>query len=336
MLLWKPVIAALLSTVLISGLPILGVRAEPAWRETNPGTAWHDGLKAAQDYVATAKPTAMMIVHEGRLIGSWGDIRRKVNVASVRKSLLGALYGIAVSEGRIDLASTLADLGIDDKPPTLSAAEKKATVRDLLASRSGVYHPAAYETADMKQDRPARGSHPPGAYWWYNNWDFNVLGTIYRRRTGEDIFESFARRVAAPIGMEDFSPRDGSYVTEPASIHPAYLLRLNARDATRFGLLFLNNGQWNGRQIVPSGWIKESTATVSQISGGHHNYGYMWWTLPPDVFGPGAAYASGIGGQVIAIVPSRQLVAVQLYDTLDRGHTQPFIDLVRQLTIAAP
>lgn len=316
------------------------MQAEPGktWQPVDPASATLHikQVDAAQTYAASARPTALLIVQGDRIVASAGDIRRKINVASVRKSLIGALYGIAVAEGRIDPASMLTDLGIDDNAPALSATEKKATVRDLLMSRSGIYHPASHETSDMKRNRPARGSHLPGEFWWYNNWDFNVLGTIYRRRTGEDIFESFARRIAAPIGMQDFSPHDGRYVTEPESIHPAYPFSLSARDAARFGLLFLKRGQWGGRQIVPANWVKDSTATASPTNRGHHGYGYLWWTLPPDVFGPGAAYASGNGGQIIAIVPSKQMVAVQLNEARRRGRTQPFIDLVKRLTAAAP
>lgn len=309
------------------------VHAEPGreWQKAEPSAGRQHGLKLARDYAAAARPTAMMIVQDGRVIASSGDIKRRINVASVRKSLLGALYGIAIAEGRIDPASTLAELDIDDNAPALSAAEKKATVRDLFMSRSGVYHPASYETSDMKRDRPARGSHPSGALWWYNNWDFNALGTIYRQRTGEDIFESFARRIAAPIGMQDFSARDGRYVTEPDSIHPAYPFSLSARDAARFGLLVLNGGQWNGRQIVPGGWIKDSTEARSQTNRGNQGYGYLWWTLSPEVFGPGAAYASGNGGQIIAVIPSRGLVAVQLNEVQRRRHTRPFFDLIKRL-----
>lgn len=134
------------------------------------------------DYAATLKPTAVMVVQNGEVIANWGEVSRKVNVASVHKSLLTALYCIAVSEGRIDLGSTLADLGMDDKPPVLTGAEKQATVRDLLMARSGIYHAAVYETADIRQKRPERESHAPGTFWFYNNWDFDALGTIYRQQ----------------------------------------------------------------------------------------------------------------------------------------------------------
>jgi hypothetical protein len=73
-----------------------------------------------------------MVVQDDRMIARCGDVRRRVNVHSVSKSLLSALCGIAIPEGRISLSSTLAQPGIDDKPPGLTEVEKQATVRDLL------------------------------------------------------------------------------------------------------------------------------------------------------------------------------------------------------------
>jgi CubicO group peptidase (beta-lactamase class C family) len=63
----------------------------------------------------------------------------------------------------------------------------------------------------MRDSRPPRGSHPAGTFWYHNNWDFNVLGSIYRRRTGEDIFEAIQSRIAAPIGMQEYRVADGQY-----------------------------------------------------------------------------------------------------------------------------
>jgi CubicO group peptidase (beta-lactamase class C family) len=110
--------------------------------------------------------------------------------------------GIAVSDGEVQLDDTMARLGIDDVPPSLSQAEQQATVRDLLEARSGIYHPANYETNEMVTRRPARGSHPPGTFWFYNNWDFNALGAIYEHATGTSVFGGFAWQIARPIGMQ--------------------------------------------------------------------------------------------------------------------------------------
>ncbi|WP_429944087.1 serine hydrolase domain-containing protein [Agrobacterium vitis] len=236
-------------------------------------------------------------------------------------------------------AVSLADLGIDDKRPALTATEKQATIRDLLTARSGVYHVAAYETADIRQKRPERGSHAAGTFWFYNNWDFNALGTIYRQQTGEDIFQSFAKRIAAPIGMEDFSARDGSYSLEKSSVHPAYPFTMSARDLARFGQLFLDGGQWAGRQVVPAAWIRESTKALSQPSDHNSGYGYMWWALRTDQWGQGGAFNAGYGGQVVAYVPEKRLVIVQ---TVDPAHNRrgiemrDFFQLMRKIAAAAP
>lgn len=325
----------------ITFLSIAGNAGAQPWQNADPASGgWSvERLKSAQDYAATLQPTAVMVVQDGKVIASWGDVSREVNVASVRKSLLSALYGIAVAEGRIHLGSTLADLRISDKSPSLTAGEKQATVRDLLMARSGIYHPAAYETGDMRRDRPQRGSHAPGTFWWYNNWDFNALGTIYRQQTAEDIFRSFAQRIAAPIGMEDFSARDGRYIAERQSEHPAYPFSLSARDAARFGQLFLDGGRWNGRQIIPASWVRESTTAYSATDRGSMGYGYLWWTLNPQVFGPGAALASGYGGQAIAFVPSKRLVVVQIVDPAQNAkgvRTSHFVNLLQKIAAATP
>lgn len=316
------------------------VSAEPAehWAPLEQSARSDAVLNAVQAYSVSQRPTAVMVVHNDRVVASWGDVKARVNVRSVRKSLLSTLYGIAIAEKRIDLSSTLSQLGIDDKPSSLTNAEKRATVRDLLTARSGIYHAAAYETSDMRQKRPARGSHETGTFWYYNNWDFNTLGTIYRQTMNEDIFQSFLSRIAQPIGMEDFSAQDGRYVLEASSSHPAYVFSLSARDLARFGLLLVNDGRWNGRQVIPADWIRQSTSAYSQTDRHHLGYGYLWWTLPSDVCGPGASLASGFGGQFVAACASKHLVITQTVD-LDRNrgvHTAAFLDLLRKIAADYP
>jgi hypothetical protein len=102
--------------------PVLGEDgAWPAarWAQAEPAPlSWStEKLKEAEDYARGYSPTAVMIVQAGKVIASGGDNSHKVNVRSIRKSLLNALYGIAVAERKIALDRTLADLGIDDRPP---------------------------------------------------------------------------------------------------------------------------------------------------------------------------------------------------------------------------
>ncbi len=101
-----------------------------------------------------------MILTDGEVVAAWGNIERTYLIHSIRKSMLSVLYGIYVDKGAIDLSKTLAELNIDDLSP-LSDAEKRATVADLLKSRSGIYHDAAAVSASDAASRPSRGSHDP-------------------------------------------------------------------------------------------------------------------------------------------------------------------------------
>src|SRR5512140_2709691 len=150
----------------VFGALLLGsywAHAEPGrhWQAAGPDEKpWSGSIaREVQEFAVEQKPTAIMVVRDDDIVASFGDLGAKVNVRSVRKSLLSALYGIAVKDGRINLDSTLAALEIDDVPPALSPAEKTATVLQLLMARSGVYHLASYETGLMKRGRPARESH---------------------------------------------------------------------------------------------------------------------------------------------------------------------------------
>jgi CubicO group peptidase (beta-lactamase class C family) len=299
-------------------------RLNPAAQWERAGTdGWSaDLLARAQAYSERLGSTAVMVVQRGRAVAQWGDIARKSPIASVRKSLASALYGIAVEERKIRLTTTLAELGIDDKH-SLSAAEKQAAVADLLMTSSGVYHPVDSQPVDLAGPLPARGSHQPGTYFYYNNWDFNVLGTIYQQQTGEGIYDSFKRRIADVIGMEDFVLSDGAWGPGKISNHRNYGFVMSARDLARFGVLYAGRGRWEERQIVPQPWVELSTrahATVDVPAFIGRGYGYMWWTrfggafaadlnVPQSMF-----FAYGLGAQYIFVLPAHDLVIVHTVD----------------------
>ena len=314
-------------------LPLLGILASaPAaaqgWMQyAAPQEAGFSSaaLDAARRYADSVGSGAVFVVHRGRVLAAWGDVSREFQAHSVRKSLVSALYGTAVAEGRIDLDATLGALRVDDDAG-LTEHERGARVRDLIAARSGVYLPAAYAPSDQDEERPARGSHAPGTHWFYNNWDFNVAGVVYEQATGEALYESFARRIAGPLGMEDFDAGDGFLAYEPSlSRHPAHTFRISARDLARLGQLYLQGGRWNGRQVVPEAWVRESTQPHSDLGNGG-GYGYMWWTQAPgtlpDRFPTLRRYAMvqarGTGGQVMWIIPGAEMVIVHRGDT-DHG-----------------
>jgi CubicO group peptidase (beta-lactamase class C family) len=257
----------------------------------------------------------VMVIYNGAVIAQWGQTSRRYMCHSVRKSLLSALYGIAVEEGHIDIDETIGSIGIDEISP-LTEVEKSAKVSDLLKARSGVYLPAAYETLSMKKNRIRRGSHKPGAHYYYNNWDFNTLATIYNKKTSGDLFKSFEDEIASPLQMQDFELRHTYYHLEPEnSRHAAYPFRMSARDLARFGLMFLNQGRWQQKQIVTSDWVSESTKPYSTFPNG--GYGYMWWTLSHQgQLGKLGTYAAfGYGGHAIYVVPEANLVFVHRANT---------------------
>lgn len=260
---------------------------------------------------------ALLVIHDGRVLVAWGDFENRFMCHSIRKSFLSALYGCHVGEGRLNTGKTLAELGIDDSEPALTDAEKQARVVDLLGSRSGIYHAAAYEPASMKANRPPRGTHPPGAHWWYNNWDFNALLTIFEKETGKKIFEEFQKRFAEPLGMQDFRLRDGYYHREPdKSNHPAYPFRMSARDLARFGLLMMRGGRWGDREIVPEDWVRESTRRHSKTGRKDYSgYGYLWLVAGPPLEKYRTFSALGDGENSIDVLPKRDLVFVFRADT---------------------
>jgi CubicO group peptidase (beta-lactamase class C family) len=301
-----------------------------------------EGLAAAREFAGGISTEAVMIVTGGKIVDSWGPLDRKFNAHSIRKSLLSAMAGIRVAEGVLKLDATMEALGIDDNEPGLTSVEKKATVHDLLKARSGVYHPALYETAGMKAARPARHSHAPGEFWYYNNWDFNALGTIYEQVTGAGIYEDLKRLIADPIGMEDYSVEDGKYVTGEDSIHRAYPFRMSARDLARFGLLYLRGGRWEGRQVIPADWVRDSVTAFSdaEMRGG---YGYLWWVetggrhLPGVTLPPGSYSARGAGGHYILNIPALDTVIVHRVDTDQPGRqvaSSEFGELARLILAA--
>ncbi len=309
------------------GSPAQKKTPDPGWRQyAQPADAGFsaDKLKEAWKAADAMGSSAVVVLFKGQVIAAWGDIARRIELHSARKSLMSALVGIEVGEGRLDLAKTMKELGIDDIPP-LSEEEKTATLRDLVMSRSGIYHPAAKETADIKKSRPVRGSHKPGSFWWYNNWDFNMAGVIVERVTGKKVADEFARLIAEPVGMEDFRPRDVFEQYERSlSIHPAHAFRMSARDLARFGQLYLQGGEWQGRTVVPASWVEERTQPKSDVRPGTA-YGEMWWVYPKGDFGRDNFYqtldlydkfaAIGSGGQLILVVPGAGFVFVHLVDT---------------------
>jgi len=276
------------------------------------------GLQHLHQRIAKTQTTGLMVIQGGRVVFEYGDVKKPYLIASMRKSVLSMLYGRHVANGTIKLDSTLAELDIDDIGG-LSAEEKKATVRDLLSARSGVYHQAQNQGDSFKY-APPRGSQKHGEYFLYNNWDFNALGTIFEKRTGRGIYDEFDKQLARPLQMQDFDLSAQRKGGDPSrSVHPAYHFRLSTRDVARIGHLMLRNGEWAGQQLIPRDWVAESTRVVTPLQQlnppamrkGAWGYGYLWWVWDGKAaVGDyrGAYLAHGLAGQHLAILPKANLV----------------------------
>lgn len=270
-----------------------------------------DERRALDDQLAGTAAAAMLVVHQGSVVYEFGQIGRRYATHSIRKSFVGALYGNEVAGGLIDMDATMADLNIDDLSP-LTPVERLAEVRHLLQSRSGIYHPAAGTDDEARNDMLPRGGVIPGSSYYYNNWDFNVAGTIYENATGQSVFDRFISDIANPIGMEDIERRDQFYLFERlVSQHPVYWFTLTARDMARFGQLYLQHGQWGDQQVIPSEWITDSTRSYSETGNPDRpGFGYMNWSILNNGY-----MATGSGGHKILVLPQDETVVVLRVDT---------------------
>jgi CubicO group peptidase (beta-lactamase class C family) len=277
-------------------------------------------LDAVRAELAKLSTTAFMAVVDGRVLMEYGDVTVVSYLASVRKSVLSMLFGNYVASGKVRLNKTLAEIGIDEVEP-LTADEKKATILNLITARSGIYHPASNAGDDLAS-APPHGSQPPGTYYLYSNWDFNALGTVFERETGRDIYDALESDLAKPIGMRDFDRashrRSGD---AKASMHLAYHMNFSTRDMARIGYLMLREGNWNGTQVVPAAWVRESTRAFTPVTEmnpvrrreGPFGYGYLWWVWDgPHAAGPYRGAYTGLGavGQQITVLPALNLVVV--------------------------
>ncbi len=260
---------------------------------------------------------AIVILKDEKIVFEYGPTDKIMNTASIRKSMMGLLYGIAVDKGLIDINKTLAELNIDEHY-SLTPTEKSATVRDLLMAKSGIYIPAQGEHDAQITDRPKRGSRKPGEYFFMNNFDANALGTIFIQETGMDIGEFMEENVAKPIGLQDFSKDNVKlggpwFYPKKKSMHKQYYIYLSTRDLARIGSVMANEGQWNGKQIVSKEWVRKSTTSYSNLKENHISYGvydgfgYQWWLASDS----NSFWSDGYGGRFLIMRPDEHMVLTE-------------------------
>ncbi len=268
-------------------------------------------LKKLNEYLPKTNVDSLVINNNDSVLYKYGNTKKSTNLASVRKSIISLLYGIAEKKGLVKLDSTLKELGIDEENYTLSEVEKSATIRDLLMARSGVYIESGAEAKKMKENRPKRHQYKPGEFYYYNNWDFNVLGFIFEQETKISIGKALDDWIGKKIGLQDFHPDHVIYSKESDSKFDTWRIYMSNRDLARIGSLILNNGKWNGEEIIPEEWIIESTQSYSETPYEEFRYGYLWWIhKPADVI-----MAMGSGGQFLIVDENNNLSIAIKKDT---------------------
>lgn len=317
-------------------LHLLGQNPSEKWEQyTDPVCVGWDTTEIGKFY-RISEASALLVIEDGKIVIRYGDVSRRFKCHSVRKSLLSCIYGAYVKDGTIDIEMKLGDISIPDFKQ-LAETEQTTSIKNLLTSKSGIYVSAGLETQQMKDGRPARGSHQPGTYWYYNNWDFNALGTILNEITRKDLFESFNDRIAKPLQMEDFRIFDGTYDYEDTLVnHPGYPFKMSARDLARFGQLYLQNGMWNNQQILSQEWIIKSTQRYHKFKPGDINYisngyGFLFWIIEGESAGTKSYYADGYGGQFVGVYPAKKLVIVirgNTYDNKTAHHRRSLVNAI--------
>jgi CubicO group peptidase (beta-lactamase class C family) len=287
------------------------------------------------------KTYAVVIVHQGRVVleryhGAFEHADRPPDVItattpllswSMAKSMLHAVVGVLVGEERLDLdeRAPVPEWDVPGDP------RREITLRQLLQMRDGlafvedytegrgsdvidmIFGSGAADVARYAVERPL--AHPPGEVFNYSSGTSNIVARIVgdaigaaRGAGGIDTYREFLRdRLFDPIGMRTAEPRFDDAGTWIASS----FVHATARDFARFGLLYLRDGVWDGRRLLPEGWVDDARRALSVDTDGTL-YGSHWWVVGDEC---GSFRAAGYQGQAILCVPALDLVVVRLGKT---------------------
>lgn len=260
---------------------------------------------------------------------------------STAKSLVSALVGIAIGEGRI---RSVDDTVVSYLPELAGRGMDSMTIKNLLTMSSGLefsgedgaggpfgddariyYTPRLRELALTVEAVAA-----PGEHWQYNDFNTLLVGLILERTTGRTVAGYLSEKLWQPLGAE----ADGSWSLDSTTggfEKMASGINGRAIDFAKFGRLYLDRGNWNGRQLVPATWVDESTR-ADVTSDPADFYQYFWWVDVADPY-RGRFMAVGNLGQFIYVVPDKRLVIVRFGE---RFGAEQWVPLLRSIADAAP
>jgi CubicO group peptidase (beta-lactamase class C family) len=294
------------------------------WTTATPASMGMDSttLDGARDYAFTPDrhTQGVVLVRGGKIVNEWyapGEGPDSWAASwSVGKSFASTLIGIAISQGKIPNVNVSMTTYFPEWVGTPKAA---ITLRDVLQMESGLkwnedYSPSAGAASDviamgLSKDELAYAAsrplaHAPGTTFHYSSGDAMLLSGVIAKATGMTAAEYAKQVLYDPIGMKQVE-----WWRDAASHTLTYCCTdTTSRNFARLGLLFLNDGNWNGHQVVPASWVHDATSPTANSGG---IYGYMWWIMQmPEVQGS-IFYANGFDGQKIFVIPSLDLVVVR-------------------------
>ncbi|ODT85596.1 serine hydrolase domain-containing protein [Phenylobacterium sp. SCN 70-31] len=311
------------------------------WTTQSPADAGFDSerLAAAIETAMTHRSRAVLALRGGRIVAEryapgW-DADRSLEVASVGKSMLAVLTGMAIDDGHL---RGLDQAAAEFVPEWRDGPRAAITLRHLLSMTSGlddtglVLRNVAGDQYALNAAAPLKAA--PGTAWSYNTAAYHLLFHILARATDRP-FEAYARqRLLEPLGLTrtTWLTNQGQGGAGPVTNY--YTAASSARDLARFGLFCSQGGVWNTRQLVSPAFIETMLAPSQELNPA---YGLLWWVNSrpgvdaqgrnPGVRFPGSPSdtfaALGAGGQAVMVVPSRKLVVVRQGDPPGSGAMLP-------------
>ncbi len=248
------------------------------------------------------------------------------NSFSMAKSIIGALVGIAIQEGKI---GSLDDPVAMYVPKFDKAENRQLTLRHLITMSSGLNWDEQYASLTSQTTEAYYGKRlfhhmmrlkvvtPPGKYFDYMSCNTQILAYVIRNATGKSVSQYASEKIWKPVhAMHDAR---WSMVRKGGAEKAYCCFYSNARDFARIGKLYLDSGRWEGKQLVPEKYVLESLTPAPIMDGNqpNKNYGYHWWL--DTISGKKVFYARGILGQYIIVIPSLNAIIVRLGKERDKN-----------------
>jgi CubicO group peptidase (beta-lactamase class C family) len=252
------------------------------------------------------------------------------DMASVGKSITTTLIGIAIDQGKLKFDDPMLSFFPDIKITNPDSRIEKVTVRDLAMMANGLestgleqdeHTLAVMEASDdwLKNAIDRKMVSKPGTRFVYDSPGMHILSGILQNTTGMTELEFGRQNLFSPLGIKDVIwPNDPQGYT-----HGFGNICLHPRDAAKIGYLWLNQGVWDGKQIVSKQWVQETSKT--QINTGlGDNYSYGWW-ISEENGSVSAVFAQGRGGQYIQLIPSLNIIIVITASGMDIDQVNPYL-----------